>query len=271
LLCLKESIKLLEDRIKELEFEINKLKIENKELKKSITASQTAKHGYSEEVFVKDYINKNKDKLNIFLKDQSDFDCVLGNTKTDIANETINIQVKKYKDGQFGQVDRHYVDDLINNIPELKPIKKYLKNMCELPLNKEGTCNKTKLVIKLNKNNYKEDELKILIDTLNKYKKKIVRHVLYGSNEKYKPYILCGVKYKDGNRTTIIFYKMKDVINYICKSNFIIRLSGTVIQLGDAFTMQRKGGDGGKKSANNLQFKLIFSKLDIDNKIQFNM
>ena len=64
---------------------------------------------------------------------------------------------------------------------------------------------------------------------------------------------------------------MKDVINYICKSNFIIRLSGTVIQLGDAFTMQRKGGDGGKKSANNLQFKLIFSKLDIDNKIQFNM
>ena len=56
---------------------------------------------------------------------------------------------------------------------------------------------------------------------------------------------------------------MKDVIESLMKSKFVIRPSGTVIELGEVFTIQRKGGDGGKLCANQMQFKLIFSRLNI--------
>ena len=84
----------------------------------------------------------------------------------------------------------------------------------------------------------------------------------------YKPNILLGVEYdKEKNRIKMIFYKMQDVIKYLATQEFKIRKSGTVIQLGNTFTMQRKGGDSGKKTANHLQFKLVFSKLKIANKL----
>ena len=62
---------------------------------------------------------------------------------------------------------------------------------------------------------------------------------------------------------------MDQVIKYLNTQKFKIRKSGTVIQLGDSFTMQRKGGDSGKKTANHLQFKLVFSKLKIQDKLIF--
>ena len=67
----------------------------------------------------------------------------------------------------------------------------------------------------------------------------------------------------------MVYYKMNDVVKYLNTQEFKIRKSGTVIQLGDTFTMQRKGGDSGKKTANHLQFKLVFSKLKIANKLLY--
>ena len=60
---------------------------------------------------------------------------------------------------------------------------------------------------------------------------------------------------------------MEDVINYLSTQTFKIRKSGTVIELGTAFTFQRKGGDSAKKTANHIQFKLVFSNLNIKNKL----
>ena len=57
-------------------------------------------------------------------------------------------------------------------------------------------------------------------------------------------------------------YKMNDVIKYLNTQNFKIRKSGTVIELGNSFTIQRKGGDSGRKSSNQLQFKIIISSLN---------
>ena len=39
----------------------------------------------------------------------------------------------------------------------------------------------------------------------------------------------------------------------------------TVINISDGLTIQRKGGDNGKKEANNFQIKFIPTKLKLDN------
>ena len=54
-----------------------------------------------------------------------------------------------------------------------------------------------------------------------------------------------------------------DVINEILSNNFEIRKSKTVVELGNIFTFQRKGGDSGKLGANNIQFKLNPTKITI--------
>ena len=45
--------------------------------------------------------------------------------------------------------------------------------------------------------------------------------------------------------------------------DFYIKRSKSVIGLGNALTIQRKGGDCGNPSSNQIQAKLIFSKLDV--------
>ena len=56
---------------------------------------------------------------------------------------------------------------------------------------------------------------------------------------------------------------MKDVIESLMQYDFSIRDSKTVVELGPSFTFQRKGGDGGRKSANDIQFKIVPSLLDV--------
>jgi len=61
----------------------------------------------------------------------------------------------------------------------------------------------------------------------------------------------------------IMFVAIKDVIDSLMRYDFSIRESMTVVQLGPSFTFQRKGGDGGRKSANDIQFKIVPSLLDV--------
>ena len=62
---------------------------------------------------------------------------------------------------------------------------------------------------------------------------------------------------------------MDDVVKYLLKYNFEIRPLCTVIAFGRAFTIQRKGGERGRRPANIIQFKLVFSKLNIFNKLEY--
>ena len=48
-------------------------------------------------------------------------------------------QVKKYKKGQFQQLDRHWMSNIIENIPELNEASEILKNLFEFPLLPNGT------------------------------------------------------------------------------------------------------------------------------------
>jgi hypothetical protein len=132
---------------------------------KSQVASTTAKSGYFEEDLVAQDLNNREDLRVAFMKFIGNhvlgvFHKVTGNFKTDVSDGHINIQVKKHKKGQFGQVDRHWVDNLLDKVPKLKTIQKYLKGCCELPeAGSSGMCDRMKKVIKLTTNNYSPDEL----------------------------------------------------------------------------------------------------------------
>ena len=172
------------------------------------------------------------------------------------------------KINQFGQIDRHYLSYFFEKIPELENHKNKLEGMCQLPILDNGLCDKSKNIIKLTSENYQQQDLNNFIKDLNKFKSKIIDYAFLGYEEINKPNILLGVEYdKENNRKKMIFYKMESVIKYLNTQEFKIRKSGTVIQLGDTFTMQRKGGDSGKKTANHLQFKLVFSKLKLSSKL----
>ena len=198
-------------------------------LRKSCINLNTAKGGYNEEGwvarFLQDGVYVNHDKK----------------SKVDIKNDNWNFQVKKSKKGQFQQVSRGTVDNLINDLPELEPIKDLLKERCE------------------EKKEFKPE----LLDTLNKNKRQIIEHALLGHGE--KPDILCVTEWgkRNNKREKITFYEMGDVIESLMQYDFKIRNSKTVIELGPSFTFQRKGGDGGRQSANDIQFKIVPSLLEV--------
>ena len=262
----------LRNRIKFLELDVQSKDQIINDQNKYIVASKTAKEGFKEEDLVVNDLNKIEElKFNFsnFLdKPLETFYKNIGTSKTDISDGKTNIQVKKHKINQFGQIDRHYISYFFEKIPELENHKKILESMCMLPILDNGLCDKNKEVVKMTIDNYQQNELDDLIKDLNKYKSKVIDYAFLGYEEKNKPNVLLGVEYdKEKNRNKMIFYKMKSVIKYLNTQQFKIRKSGTVIELGDTFTMQRKGGDSGKKTANHLQFKLVFSKLQIDNKL----
>ena len=61
----------------------------------------------------------------------------------------------------------------------------------------------------------------------------------------------------------IIAFRIRNIINYLETLEFKISPKKTRILLGDKGTisLQRKGGDKGNKSSNQLQIKIILSNL----------
>ena len=256
---------------KEKEIEDNKVKL------LSYTNSQTAKNGYKEEHLVSNDLNNQtiKDAFISFLGSEYD-ECnkIEGSHKCDIQsnNKILKGQVKKYKKGQFQQLDRHWVSNLIKNIPELNEILQILKDLLEYPLLPNGThVDKNTSIKKLCTSNYSQETLDHFLDVLNKYKKQILEYAFYGTNLEMKPEYLFGVEYENNQRNKIVVFKIQEVISYLETLNFKISQQKTVIKLGvgneSILSLQRKGGDGGKKASNHLQIKITVSNL-ID-KVQY--
>lgn len=232
----------------------------------------TAINGYKEEDLICHDLNENKlliEKFKNFTNNSKlgFFSKIKGNFKSDISDSTntFKIQVKKYKNKQFGQVDRHWVNDVISNIYGLKNVEHILKNLCEIPLKNCGNIvDKSKGRKLLNSKNYSDSELINFINIFNENKKQILEYVFLGKNIDYQPNYICGVEYGK-KRKQIIIYNISDVIEYLQQFNFSIKNSKSVISLNNCFTIQRKGGDCGKKTSNQIQFKLTFSLLNIKN------
>lgn len=236
--------------------------------------SNTAKNGYKEEQLICNDINNNI-KLRISLEKYLGINygtCsrVKGTTKSDIRTDDMIFmaQVKKYKKGQFQQLDRHWIKDLIKTIDGLETIEQMLKNLCECPLLADGIHVDKKSIKKLCTYNYSTEDLEMFIKTFNENKKQILEFAFFGKNPKLQPRYLIGAEYEknecgESKRCKMVLFDINDIISYLMTQKFSIRKSKTVIELGNEgiITIQRKGGDSGKKSSNQYQIKIIVSKL----------
>lgn len=149
----EKNNKLAELKLKEKKIEDNKVKL------LSYTNSQTAKNGYKEEELVCKDLNIKLIKETftpILGNNYNECNRITGNHKCD--NKILRGQVKKYKKGQFQQLDRHWISCLIKNIPELNEVSKILKDLFEYPLLPNGThVDKSKNIKKLCNSNYSQE------------------------------------------------------------------------------------------------------------------
>ena len=261
-----------EERILHLETTIKGLEL-------SINNSKTAKGGYIEEERVLQDLNDQTELSSLFFKtffplkmkkDYNNFAKFKRHPnsvcKTDIINvdQNILIQIKRYDiKCCYGQIDRHWVDDFIYQIPNIKPVSFMLRNLCEIPLI-SGTNLVDKDIgrIPLSLDYYSDSQLKSLLTELNNNIVDILRFVLKGSDIDTSPNYLMGIEYDNDIRIKTVIYKMDDVIDVLSKKfRFRIKSRCTVITLGDIISIQRKGGDNGLRASNQLQWKLRFSAL----------
>lgn len=264
------------NRVKETyETKIRQLEKDNKKLRLSIINSKTAKNGYNEERLVCEDLNNKKEIRQLFKEIVYD-ECFQnkGNSKIDILSKNMELtaQVKKYKDKVFQQLDRHWVDDFVKSIPNLYTISKILKNLCEIPISDDGIhVDKSQNRKLLSTENYTTETLENFINVLNNNKRQILEYVFYGKDQNMKPKYLIAVQYVNKIRKKIKFFKIDDIIAFLMKKNFEISKSKSVVSLDKSLSFQRKGGDCGKKSSNQLQFKIIISSLDIDTSFEYNL
>ena len=268
LFCLEQN----ENKLHELSLLLKTKEREIEDYKRKMLSynnSQTAKNGYKEEQMVCNDLN-NESIKKVFEpmlgNDYNECITVTGNYKSDIQSENKKLrgQVKKFKKGQFQQLDRHWMSNIIENIPELNEASEILKNLFEFPLLPNGThVDKSKKIKKLCNSNYSQETLDNLLNLLNTNKKRILEYAFYGSNLELQPEYLFGVEYENNKRNKIVVFKIEYIIKYLKTFNFKISPKKTCILLGDngTLSLQRKGGDGGRKSSNQLQIKLILSNL----------
>jgi hypothetical protein len=259
----------LDQSIQEINKKFKETEIGSKESISTIN-SKTAKQGYKEEKMVAEDLTNNKllkKKFSPLLGDNYD-ECskVTGNHKCDIEsnNKNLRAQVKKIKEGQFQQLDRHWIDHLIANIPDLNKIETILKDVFEYPiLPNETHIDRSKKLKKISTLYFSQETINNLFKVLNENIKHILNYAFLGTNSDMQPEYLIGVEYKNNKRNKIVIFKICDVINYLEQLKFEISPRETAILLGNEgiISLQRKGGDSGKKSSNQLQIKIIVSKL----------
>lgn len=103
---------------------------------------------------------------------------------------------------------------------------------------------------------FTNDERDLLLKFLNNKKIYIISSILKGQKTQHIPdFMLIIHKNSSKNSLDWILKPIDTIIEYICCKDFIITAQGGVISLGKV-TMQRKGGDGGRNTANMLQFKI---------------
>lgn len=255
---------------------IELLKINNIDVKNNI-GSNTAKNGLNEELFIVDILNNDKNlqnQLSKFVNKNITNNAykINGTKKSDINISNINIQHKKTKKNQFGQLDRHYVEDLIDKIPQLSKCKYILQNLCELPINTiTSLCDKNYKITKINNINYTDHEINNLIQLFENNKRNILEYAFYGNDISYKPELLSITLYNNNKRDKLIIWKLTDVIDYLMTFNVNIKKSKTVIEISNGLTFQRKGGDCGAKQANNFQIKFIPTMLPLTNALVYKL
>jgi len=232
--------------------------------------SQTARDGFrNEDDIVNKFNNWKKDKeakqwLQIMNYDLDEIEFVkaikLSGYKTDVqvqitiklkkAIDVENLQVKLVSNNRgFNQIDKRWVDKYVEmwDIPKniISILKRYTGE--EIPSIK-NTKDKRRMLA----NEFSEKEQNDILEWLNKNKSLIVSDVLKGRGKFAAEWIL--VVQKIDSNAKWVLKPMNYCMNYFGNGEIIITNRGN-FRIGK-ITMQRKGGDGGRNTANMLQFKI---------------
>jgi len=232
--------------------------------------SKTAKNGFkNEKDIVSKFNNWEKDnEAKIWMKVMgyklSEIEYVeaiiLSGYKTDVqvqvsiklkkAIDVENLQVKLVSNLKgFNQIDKRWVDKYVEmwSIPDnvTKLLKKYTGEI--KPTIKNPKDERRTFVNEFNKKNQE-----ILINWIKKNKSLIVNDIIKGRGKFSAEWMLVALKVEQNAKW--ILKPINIVINHFGNGDVIITKQGN-IKIGN-ITMQRKGGDGGRKTAQMLQFKI---------------
>jgi len=184
------------------------------------------------------------------------------NNKADVLllveNSVEWVSVKKFT-ASFNQIDKRWVDQYADDLNMPPDVSDALKKYCGQ--NGFRPCDvlaPDKLELVKDKRRFfmdelEEDECNAVMRFLAKNKRKIIEYVVRGRGRASAKWMLVVEEDQNGNpaRTTIV--PIKTVIKH-CMCGDVATTDRGNIRLG-ALTVQRKGGDGGKDTAQMLQFK----------------
>ncbi len=166
------------------------------------------------------------------------------------AIDVENIQIKLVSNTKgFNQIDKRWVDnyDKLWSIPE--EIRYILKRFTgETKPDIDNPKDKRRMFV----NEFKTEETTAFLQWLNENKILIISDILKGRGEFCSEWML--VIQKSASSSRWILKSINEVLNYFGNGDIAITPRGSVT-IGK-ITMQRKGGDGGRPTANMLQFKI---------------
>jgi len=193
-----------------------------------------------------------------------------GTSKADVIvnmdSKKERISIKKYS-ASFNQIDKRWADNYVSlwEIPSntLNALKKYSGEKGFQPSDflDDSEVAKLKDSRRFFMDELPINEKKSIIDFFTKKLNQVVSDLLKGRGENCADWLLV-VKYDDNNSIeTSKIIPIDKAIDYYSQGGISISSKG-VIKIGK-ITLQRKGGDAGRKTAQMLQFK--FSPNDVLN------
>lgn len=232
--------------------------------------SLTAKHGFQNEAEVAEKFNNwrfDEDAqqwlqvMNYDIKDIENVEAVvLSGYKTDVqvqvtiylktAIDVRNLQVKLVSNMQgFNQIDKRWIDKYVElwNIPTeiVSILRRYTG---EQPPTISNPRDKRRMFA----DEFNHDEQKQMLNWLRENQFMIVSDILKGCGEFAAEWILVAQKVAHNARW--VLKPMNYCLNFFGNGTVDITSRGN-FHIG-RITMQRKGGDGGRETANMLQFKI---------------
>ena len=232
--------------------------------------SLTAKHGFQNEKEVADKFNNwrlDEDAqqwlrvMNYDLKDIEHVEAVvLSGYKTDVqvqvtiylktAIDVRNLQVKLVSNmNGFNQIDKRWIDKYVElwNIPQeiVSILRRYTG---EMPPTIPNPRDKRRMFA----DEFNQHEQQLMLTWLKKNQFMIVSDILKGRGEFAAEWILVAQKVAHNARW--VLKPMNYCLNFFGNGEVEITNRGN-FHIG-RITMQRKGGDGGRESAQMLQFKI---------------
>ena len=168
-------------------------------------------------------------------------------TKSGEFEEGISIKLVSNPRG-FNQIDKRWVSDYAKMWEMPEDIAEALRYFVgeKLPFKESKKTNRMYL------NELDETTQKKIVEFFTANKRKIVSDLLKGRSKLNANWFLVAQKSSGKSRWTLEY--IEDVIDFYALGDVIITRRGS-LKIG-AITMQRKGGDGGRKTAQMLQFKL---------------